>query len=158
MRLAIVAFLALAGARVLADDTPRGQSSGAATPPDSSWERAPSRVRMEKSRNVKSARPPASSSDEPTTGEFAGLRALSLREGAARISFGGATLTLKPGDGLGSTRVKAIGSDRLVLERAGTPAAPGATTVVVTFGADGRPRVRSYAEVVEEPPSASEAR
>jgi hypothetical protein len=85
----------------------------------------------------------------PLAAELDGLRAVSLREGAAELSLDGVVRKVKVGDGLGSGTVRAIGTDRIVLERpfsvpGGTPSR---ATVVVTFGKDGVPRVRTIVDV-----------
>ena len=82
-------------------------------------------------------------------GELAGLRAVALREGAAELSLDGVVRKVKVGDALGSGTVRAIGADRIVLERpfsvpGGTPSS---ATVIVTFGKGGAPRVRTIVDV-----------
>jgi hypothetical protein len=80
---------------------------------------------------------------EAPSGDLAGLRAVSLREGQGVVALGGSTRSVRPGDRIGSATVKAIGSDRIILERAASGVPP--TTIVVTFGANGTARVRTYA-------------
>jgi hypothetical protein len=87
-------------------------------------------------------------------GELDGLRAVTLREGAAELSLGGVVRKVKIGDALGSGTVRAIGADRIVLERpfsvpGGTPSL---ATVIVTFGKGGVPRVRTFVDVGALPP------
>lgn len=81
------------------------------------------------------------------SGELAGLRAVSLREGSAVIALAGATRPVRPGERIGSALVKAIGADRVVLEMPDGSGEPGtkAATLVVTFGPGGEARVRTYA-------------
>jgi hypothetical protein len=95
------------------------------------------------------ARPPGA-----PAGELDGLRAVTLREGAADVSLDGVARKLKVGDALGSGTVRAIGANRIVLERpfsvpGGTPSA---ATVIVTFGKGGLPRVRTIVGVGALPP------
>ena len=82
-------------------------------------------------------------------GELDGLRAVTLREGAADLSLDGVVRKVKVGDALGSGTVRAIGTDRIVLERPfSVPGgAPSRATVIVTFGKDGVPRVRTIVDV-----------
>ena len=87
-------------------------------------------------------------------GELGGLRAVTLREGAAEVSLGGVVRRVKIGDTLGSGTVRAIGADRIVLERpfsvpGGTPSR---ATVTVTFGKGGVPRVRTFVDLGALPP------
>jgi hypothetical protein len=87
-------------------------------------------------------------------GELAGLRAVALREGAAELSLDGVVRKVKIGDALGSGTVRAIGADRIVLERpfsvpGGTPSR---ATVIVTFGKGGVPRVRTIVDLGALPP------
>ena len=93
---------------------------------------------------TRDARPPGEA-----PGEFDGLRAVALRDGSADLSLNGVAQKVKVGDRLGSGTVRAIGADRIVLERpfsvpGGTPSR---ATVVVTFGKGGVPRVRTIVEV-----------
>lgn len=86
------------------------------------------------------------------TGELAGLRAVSMREGSAIVATRGTNRTIRPGDRLGDVVVKAIGSDRLVLEKSqelpgpalGQPPRTVTLTIVVTFDSTGQARVRKY--------------
>jgi hypothetical protein len=80
--------------------------------------------------------------------ELDGLRAVTLREGLAEVTLAGVHRKLGAGDPLGTATVKAIGADRIVLERpfAAPGGTPGRALVIVTFGADGVPRVRTYVD------------
>lgn len=83
------------------------------------------------------------------TGDLAGLRAVALREGGGTIALGRETRSVKPGDRIGESVVKAVGADRIVLERPARPASGSnppqdAATIVITFGPGGEPRVRTY--------------
>jgi hypothetical protein len=83
---------------------------------------------------------------ERPSGELAGLRALSLAEGRATVAIGGVSRTIRKGDRIGGLVVRAVGSDRIILDRpgrAGTAAAEPAT-IVVTFETGGEARVRTY--------------
>ena len=101
-------------------------------------------------RGVRGALPVALFAKGPATGELSGLRAVALQEGNATISLRGETRSIRAGDRLGSSMVKAVGADRIVLERSARDAqrsgAPSqeAATIVVTFGSDGQARVRTY--------------
>jgi hypothetical protein len=88
----------------------------------------------------------------PPSGELAGMRAVSMSEGSGVISLAGATRSVRRGDAIGTATVKAVGSDRLVLER---PAGPSATAalIVITFGPSGEARVRTYTPVTDPLPS-----
>ena len=87
----------------------------------------------------------------PPGGELSGLRAVTLREGTAVISLDGVTRSVRPGDALGSATVKAVGSNRIVLERHGPSAAGTPAIVVIRFGPGGEARVRTYAPMTEAP-------
>lgn len=87
------------------------------------------------------------------SGELAGLRAVSLAEGSGVISLAGVTRAVRPGDRIGTATVKAVGSDRVVLERPAASPANAAVLIVVTFGPGGDARVRTYAPVTDPPPS-----
>ncbi len=84
-----------------------------------------------------------------TAGDLGGLRAVSLREGAADVSLDGVARKLKVGDALGAGTVRAIGSDRISLERPfAVPGGPASrATVIVTFGKGGLPRLRTIVDV-----------
>jgi hypothetical protein len=91
--------------------------------------------------------------DTPPAGALAdeldGLRAMTLREGSAELSLDGVVRKVKVGDALGSGTVRAVGADRIVLERpfSASGGTPSRATVVVTFGKDGVPRVRTFVDV-----------
>jgi hypothetical protein len=88
----------------------------------------------------------------PPSGELASLRAVSLREGSGVISFAGTTRPVRPGDRLARATVKAVGSDRLVLEGPATSSGTGAALIVVTFGPGGEARVRTFIALTEAMP------
>jgi len=73
------------------------------------------------------------------------LKAIALSEGEARVQLDGSILTLRPGSSIGTDIVRTVGADRIILVR-GANAADASTpaTVVVTFDAQGRSRVRVY--------------
>lgn len=102
-------------------------------------------------RAVRGALPNGLLAPEVSTNELAGLRAVSLREGHGTIALRGTTRAIRCGDRLGSVLVKAVGSDRIILERPAQPGGPqgqaaqGPATIVVTFGPGGEARVRTYA-------------
>jgi hypothetical protein len=85
-------------------------------------------------------------------GELAGLRAVSLREGSAVVALAGATRPVRPGERIGAALVKAIGADRIILERSDGPGGTGTATLVVTFGPGGEARVRTYAPMSARTP------
>ena len=97
---------------------------------------------------------PEASTQRTRKDELDGLRAVALREGLAEVTFGGVPQKLAAGDLLGTGIVKAIGSDRIVLDRpfAVPGGAPGRALVIVTFGPGGAPRVRAYVDVGALPP------
>jgi hypothetical protein len=100
-------------------------------------------------RAVRGALPAALRAPEPPPDELEGLRAVSLREGHGTIALRGTTRAVQRGDRLGSALVKAVGSDRIILERPARPGGQGqsareAATMVVTFGPGGEARVRVY--------------
>ncbi len=84
-------------------------------------------------------------------GELSGLRAVTLREGEAVVSLAGVTRSVRPGDALGSTTVKSVGSDRIVLVRNPPSGAGAPTFVVIRFGPGGQASARTYAPVTEAP-------
>ena len=87
----------------------------------------------------------------PPSGELAGLRAVSLREGNGVISLAGATRPVRPGERIGSATVKAVGADRIVLERPAASSGTGVVLIVVTCGPGGEPRVRTYTGLADPP-------
>lgn len=78
-------------------------------------------------------------------GSLEGIRAVALRDGVGRLVVGGREVSVRPGDALGSDVVTSVDPGRVVLRRPATadPAA-GEATVVITFDALGRARVRVY--------------
>jgi len=73
------------------------------------------------------------------------LRALSTKEGEARIQTADGPRTLRRGDRLGEDVVKDVDENVLVLFRPGAPDRPGGDlTVVLRFGPGGQPSVRIY--------------
>jgi hypothetical protein len=76
-------------------------------------------------------------------GPLAGLRATAVTDGVARVTFDGADRTLRVGDALGKDVVRRIEPGRIVLARPADGTA-GESTVVITFDAAGRARVRVY--------------
>jgi hypothetical protein len=76
-------------------------------------------------------------------GGLGGLRALTLADGEARVSFEGTERTIRVGDALGTDVVRRIEEGRIVLLRPADSKA-GEATVVVSFDATGRARVRVY--------------
>ena len=88
----------------------------------------------------------------PPTGELEGLRAVSMSEGSGVIFIAGTARPVRRGDRSGTATVKAVGSDRLVLERPAGPSSASAL-IVVTFGPSGEARVRIYTPVTDAAPS-----
>lgn len=79
------------------------------------------------------------------TSPYLGMRALSTKEGEARLQTGDGPRTLRPGDRLGADVVKAVDEGLLVLFRPAAPGRPGGdATVVMRFDAAGQPSVRIY--------------
>lgn len=87
-------------------------------------------------------------------GDLDGLRATALKEGEAQVQLAGVSRRVRVGDLLGSGTVRAIGTDRIVLEKAFSVAGgtPSRATVVVTFGPGGVPRVRTFVDATALPP------
>jgi hypothetical protein len=146
---ALVGLSLVAVLPVFADEPPRGEIKLVQPSPKPPVSR-PGPVRGRLATGTRAAAEP--------TGELSGLRAVSLGEGSAVISLAGATRSVRPGDRIGALTVKAVGSDRLILERPPVPsaapsAASGAAIVVVTFASGGEARVRTYARVTGAPPS-----
>jgi hypothetical protein len=71
-----------------------------------------------------------------------GIRAIATRPGDATVIVGGVQRVLRVGDRIGNDAVKAIDSGRIVLSR--SAGAGGDATVVITFDAQGRGRVRIF--------------
>jgi hypothetical protein len=142
-----LAFSAAALAAPVAADDAKPEHPSAPTPPvvQLPEELPPVLTGRTVSGRVTPDTPPAGA----PAGELDGLRAVTLREGAAELSLGGKVRKVKVGDALGSGTVRAIGADRIVLERpfsvpGGTPSR---ATVIVTFGKGGVPRVRTFVDV-----------
>jgi hypothetical protein len=75
-------------------------------------------------------------------GALRDMKAVRVREGEARVQLGGAARTLRAGDAIGTDVVRRVDDDRIVLAR---PESSGAeSTVIVTFDAQGKARVRVY--------------
>ena len=86
-----------------------------------------------------------SQGDSARPGALKGVRAVSTRAGEATVVLGGGTQrVLRVGDAVGADVVKAIDAGRIVLSRSGGPAGGGDATVIVTFDAQGRGRVRVF--------------
>jgi hypothetical protein len=146
-----ILFLAIAVSRTLAapaaaDDTKREQVPAPPQPIVQTPEALPPALTGRTARGRLTPDVPAAGA---AAGELDGLRAVSLREGAAEVSLDGVLRKVKVGDPLGSGTVRAIGADRIVLERpfsvpGGTPSR---ATVIVTFGKGGVPRVRTIVDV-----------
>jgi hypothetical protein len=78
-------------------------------------------------------------------GALKGVRALSIRDGEARLLIDGAERLVRPGDAIGTDVVTAVAPERITLVRGARASAPsGEATVVVSFDAQGRGRVRVY--------------
>ncbi len=82
--------------------------------------------------------------DSAWAGSLKGLRVVSMSEGTARVVVGDRTLDVRPGDAIGGDVVRSITSGQIVLDRPAT-SATGEASVVVSFDAQGRSRVRVYA-------------
>jgi hypothetical protein len=73
------------------------------------------------------------------------LRALVMAQGEATLDVGGARQVVRSGSRLGRDTVKAVGPGRLVLAHPAASGEPGgASLVVVTFDAAGRPQTRFF--------------
>lgn len=116
---------------------PPGSNLSWQSPPAPSADTGPRRVAFRE--EPRKPRPSAS----PHSGPLKGLRAVSLKEGEARVALGGSERVLRPGDAIGTDVVKSIEPGRMVLAR--TTPELGEALVIVTFDAQGRPRVRVFA-------------
>ena len=102
---------------------------------------------------------PARSGDSADAGSLKGIRLVSAGEEEAVVVVSGRTLTLRPGDTIGSDVVRRIAPDRLVLFRpAPAGGRGGEATVVVQFDGSGRGRVRVYSTRDRTTPRAPEVR
>lgn len=141
----VLAVLLLAAAALGAD-----QSSAQEAPKDGlSWVQPTPIPPAITARTVRGTLSAGQSDQAKATGDLAGLRAVALREGRGTIALGRETRSVKPGDRLGESVVKAVGADRIILERparhaSGSHAPQDAATIVITFGPGGEPRVRTY--------------
>ena len=146
----LVAALALATAGWAAENRPRPgpNPKPSPSPNGASWERASAPAI-----SAQGPAPPVTAKVSPVAearntveaGGLQGAKAVALKEGAATVLIGGSALSLRPGSLVGSDVVKSIGGDRIVLVRGATATNPaGSATVVVSFDALGRSRVRVY--------------
>lgn len=159
--LALVAAATLA-APAVADDTKTGPSPGSSPGPSQPVLHRPEPQPPVITARTARARVAPDGQPGAAAGEYAGLRAVTLREGSADVSLDGVARKVRVGDLLGPGTVRAIGADRIVLERpfsvpGGTPSR---ATVIVTFGKGGVPRVRTLVAVgaLPAPPPFEEAR
>ena len=148
--IAWVAALALATTGWAAENKPRPgpKSKPSPSPNGASWDRAsaPAVSAKRPARPVTAnVSPAASALGSVEAGALQGATAVALNEGEATVLIGGSALSLRPGSLVGPDVVKSIGGDRIVLVRGGTTTNPaGSATVVVSFDARGRSRVRVY--------------
>jgi hypothetical protein len=117
-------------------------------PNGTSWERAsaPALSAQGVARPVTAKVSPAAEvRGEVEGGGLRGTKAVALNEDEATVLIGGSARILHPGSLVGSDVVKSIGGDRIVLVRGASATNPaGSATVVVSFDAQGRSRVRVY--------------
>ncbi len=141
VRVAFVLAVVAAGRwQATAQEAPAtSQADETGAGPAAKWEQAPAMRPDLTPRTVSAPAAPAATT-RAATGALADVRALSIRDGEARLATQTGERVVKPGDALGGDTVKAITSGRLVLLRAG-----GEAVVIVTLDAQGRPRERVYA-------------
>lgn len=147
--ISLVAALALATAGWTAENRPGPgpKPQPSPSPHGASWERAsaPAISAEQPARPVTAKVSPAEARGNVEAGGLQGAKAVALNEGEATLLIGGSALSLRPGSLVGSDVVKSIGGDRIVLARGATATNPaGSATVVVSFDAQGRSRVRVY--------------
>jgi hypothetical protein len=85
-----------------------------------------------------------SKGDSANAAGLKGIRAIATRPGEATVIVGGAQRVLRVGEAIGSDTVKSIDAGRIVLARSAAPEEGGEATVVITFDAQGRGRVRVF--------------
>lgn len=105
----------------------------------------------------------AAPAPEPASGAvvrdvLAGVRALSMKEGEARLRLASGERTVRPGDAIGSDVVRSVDPGQIVLERGAKRADAGAATVVLKFDEQGRGQVRVYFLKDPQPAVAPEVR
>jgi hypothetical protein len=121
-------------------------SSGNSDNPDSVIDSPPTQP-ADPTSGVVTAPGPVPDRNRPSAdaGALKGVRALWVRDGEARLVVGGVERTLRPGDAIGADVVTGVAPERITLVRGASAGAPsGEATVVVSFDAQGRGRVRVY--------------
>jgi hypothetical protein len=88
---------------------------------------------------------PTADSTRSFEGDLAGIRALQIVEGEARVILGGGERVVTPGTVLGTDTVKSITPGRIVLRRVAPEDQGGEGIVIVSFDAQGRTRVQVFA-------------
>jgi hypothetical protein len=78
-------------------------------------------------------------------GSLAGVKALEIRDGRARLMIGGGERVVTPGAVIGADTVKSITPGRIVLKRSAPDREGGEAIVIVTFDAQGATRVQVIA-------------
>ena len=96
----------------------------------------------------RSARGPTGGDPSPSPGgagkydgSLAGVKALEIADGRARLLLGGAERVVTPGTVIGTDTVKSITPGRIVLQRAAPDGEGGNAIVLVTFDEQGRTRM-----------------
>jgi hypothetical protein len=85
-----------------------------------------------------------SQGDSASAAGLKGIRAIATRPGEATVIVGGSPRVLRVGDAIGNDTVRSIDVGRIALSRSAGPEAAGEATVVITFDAQGRGRVRLF--------------
>jgi hypothetical protein len=91
-------------------------------------------------KTAKAPGPRPSAASTADAGVLKEMKAIALGQGEARISLRSTVRTLRPGDVVEGSLVKAIGDGRILLSR--PEPGGGESTVIVTFDAQGRASVR----------------
>jgi hypothetical protein len=90
---------------------------------------------------VRGAAEPPSRGPGRYDGSLAGVKALEIAEGRARLLLGGVERVVTPGSVIGTDTVKSITPGRIVLTRAAPDEQGGQALVFVTYDEQGRTRV-----------------
>jgi hypothetical protein len=89
------------------------------------------------------------------TSRLGQARLISSEAGVARLQFGEGIETVKPGSVIGGDVVRSVSARQIVLDRAASGPDRPEATVIASFGADGRARVRVF--FAKDPLAATQA-
>ena len=90
---------------------------------------------------VRDAPEPSASGPGRYDGSLAGVKALEIADGRARLLLGGVERVVTPGTVIGTDTVKSITPGRIVLTRVAPDSEGGQALVFVTYDGQGRTRV-----------------